>query len=1457
MSPKEREKHLRHPFRKRILKAVLSIFLALLFLEFIVYFGSNLLLTNWARKTINEATSEVYQIDFNRINISLIRRGVFLDGIIMKPNERVEGSENQTLFDLSLDQLALKGSWYSVTENNFYLGKLEFDNPNIKLDMGKSDSRASENQSTEEQISAVKSLEQEIRKSIEKTKLNALIIKEVEINNADLFFFNFLSNNSLKVENSRLTVRDINWTSKEEWTTPFNARGFEFDLENGQYLLPDGVHMVSAKKVFVSSLDNLIDIEDFNIRADKSRESKFYYQLSLDKLRLNSVDLNRAFTTSDLFVEEIVLNYPQFDIAHSESTETTEGVGSSDLNELIEGVLKSVQVKELSINQGKFVSADVLDTLRNRISIGDLDFKMIQFYLGEDDSLKQDQFFYGKDASMEILEADIYLSDQVHRIQGDRISVSSFKDDILVENFRINPRDGYSSELQPNTLIRIDLPQLTLSDAHLKKWYNEGKFDIDELVIDNPKVEIISNNVRAKTNKGPVKGVGELLEGYFQEMKVNKFDLNNGEMLFTNATGVRSDDIGFEKFSLFLEDVLINPLETMESKELFLAKEMVLELDDYRLKLKDNLHEFSAQQIVIDSKNELVQIKGFIIQPEDPAQISSNLTTYGKSGVIDLNIPLFRAEGIDIRRAFFDEELRIKLINIPSSTISLRQYDSKKNKQRGPSGPTSSTDIEELLTAYFNSIEVDSLSFRQGKLAYENNSGDKSISISEENLDVNLKNFRVDRGVSERSSQTFFSDEIDVEFKEYSFSLAGGNYRAFTEDVRYNSKEEKISIENLRLEPTSTLESKIKLRILFPKVTLLGADIDAFLFDNILDLQKLEVVGSNINLEINPEIERKSRSESSSGQRTAQLPKSIDLIKIDSIEANQSNLDVNYLFGESDQQSIQTKFDLLVKGFNLDSISSRDENISELFDEVKISLQDFSFALPDSVHTLKFSDVVLNTTTDESTFTDFEIVPGDYKGQVGKPVIKAHINSLGIKNNKLASIIQSGQFNVTQLSLTHPKLEVYLDEKVDRVSSTNSKNSKDRSKNGLINSIVLDDLLLIEGEMKFFSKELEPLPRLDFEGINLSLNNLALELMRSNQAIGLDYFLDKNPSLSLKNYSIFTEDSLNKISIGKVNYLDQQLLLQDVKFQPTLGSYDYLRKKIFQSDAIKATAKSVLLDGVQLEEFLDNQKLRADRMLLDSLEMDVFRDKRIPKEEYIIKPMPQDLMQNVPFDVDIDSVLIRNGLVRYQEFAPRAMLPGSIYFSDLNGDITPFILVKEGKDYPIESSRLHVTSKLMGEGDVLLNAELFYDDPFPMNVDVEMGELDLRLLNNMLSRGVFVKILEGKVNDGNWNFTIDRERAIGSMNFHYEDLKIELLDSLTLESGKGKLNFMSFLGNLFAKNSNPRKFFNRDKTSDIYYERDKSKFIFGGWWKATFSGLKGSLGLGQAKMPKRKEEEEK
>ncbi len=215
MTEEHKEKHSRHPLRKKALRWVMFTFLALLFLEFIFYFGSNLVLSNWARRTINEVAKDVYSVDFNRVRFSLFRRGIFMDGIVMKPIGERRPDQTQAIFDLSLDQLALKNLWYDFSEEILYVGRIEFDNPNISMDLPPKE-LAKEDSTTNTTGSPVKSLEDELKKIIDKINFTGVFISELEIKNADLFFLNFLSQNSLKAENTRLLVKDIDWTTREE-----------------------------------------------------------------------------------------------------------------------------------------------------------------------------------------------------------------------------------------------------------------------------------------------------------------------------------------------------------------------------------------------------------------------------------------------------------------------------------------------------------------------------------------------------------------------------------------------------------------------------------------------------------------------------------------------------------------------------------------------------------------------------------------------------------------------------------------------------------------------------------------------------------------------------------------------------------------------------------------------------------------------------------------------------------------------------------------------------------------------------------------------------------------------------------------------------------------------------------------------------------------------------------------
>ncbi|WP_439487785.1 hypothetical protein [Algoriphagus sp.] len=1456
MAEEQKQKHSRHPFRKKVLRGVMFAFLALLFLEFVVYFGANFLLSNWARQKINEVAKDIYVVDFNRIRVSLFRRAVFMDGIIMKPIGERRPDQNQALFDLTLDQLALKELWFDFSDRVLYVGNIKFDNPNISMDLPPrvDTGEADEGSEREEQGgSAVKALEDELKKIITKSNFPGVYISELEIDHANLFFLNFLSHNSLKAENSRLLVRDIDWRSSEEWGTPFNAAGFEFDLDDVIFPLPDGVHAIQSEKVHISSLDNVIDISGFRLNSDKTIESKAYYDVYLGKLRVGNVNLNEAFMTSNVMIDEIVLRDPEFKVQNSISSQA-DSTATGDLNELIIGILKSFEVKELSVNNGKFTTHELEDTLKNRIDIQKLDFKMINFYLGEDQSRKTDQFFYGEEAAMDLENADLYFSDNVHVIYGDRVSVSSFKDEIVIENVRVEPREKSLDEHDANHILRIELPKLVLSNANLKRLYNEGVFSIGEMLVQSPKVEI--TELTSKEEPANREVVRQLLEGYLNEIAIGKMDLREGEVQFKNDKGLRSDDVGFERFSLLLENVLVQPHVESDVRNRFLAEEMVLSLYKYRLKLRDNLHEFMADKVLIDSKNSLVVVNNFTLRPEVPDSLQNILTAYGKSVILDISIPEFRVEGIDLMAAYVEEKLMINRILVPSPVASVTRFRKRSIADVAASQVESADEIESLLTSYFDSIQIDSISFSNGQVQYSNFAGKRDITLSEDSLSLNLKGFYLEKGQGKNHERTFFSDEIDLILRKYDFSVAGGDYDVDTDGLRFNSRSKIIAIDNLTISPSNTFRSKIALSLNLPSVTLEGVDIESFVFDNQLKLDKLAVDGSTINLEINKNYKNDSSQLGAISVTSNTLPKSIELVSIGAIEASNSSLSLNYRVGNDDFESIQTDFDLGILGLNLDSAANARKDIAGLFDEINLTLKDFSYTLPDSIHTVKFSDLYVDNSADETVFSNFEIVPNTLTGNAGTPILSAKLDELGVQNNTLRDIQSTGIFDLTQLRLLNPKIDIYLDT-VLRVPKTKSeKDTMKSAKSGLVESIMLQDILVSNGDIALHNKDSGPIPRMAFNKVNFGLESLGFDLLNTNNSLSPQILLDKDLSLSLANYEVFTKDSLHRVKIGKIKYVDNTLVLDQVHFRPTMGRYEFLRRKGYQDDAIEASVDRIQLEEIDFDAYFLNKNLKAQVLRMEGMRMDVFRDKRIPLKEGVIKPMPQELMENALFDLEIDSVIVQNGLIRYQEFAPKAMLPGAIRFEEVNASIAPFMMRKKSaQEFPLETSVLDIHAKLMGEGDVKLKAVMNFGYPYPMDVDVELGEFDLRLLNNMLSRGVFIKVVDGKVTDGKWDFRMDEDVARGTMNFKYKDLKIAFLDSLTLERGTGKLGLMTFLANAFTKSSNPRKFFNRRVTSRVYFERDKSKFVFGGWWRATFSGLKGSLGLGQPKVPRKEEEE--
>jgi hypothetical protein len=244
-------------------------------------------------------------------------------------------------------------------------------------------------------------LENEIKKSVRQLGLSSIQVKAIEINHANLFFLNFLSQQELLTKNASLKLLDLDWTPNEVWERPFNARGFEMELDEVTFPLPDGIHRLKSAKVKISSLEKTMDLEQLSLSSDLSKPSKNYYSLALEEVHIGNVDWNKAFRTGRLDIEELALNAPQIEVIQS-SSPLGSATPTGDLNDFIRGKLAAISIKEFSINGGSFLRKEKEDSLRNRIELEQLDFKMLGFHLGEATRKTTSAFFYGTDASMKI-----------------------------------------------------------------------------------------------------------------------------------------------------------------------------------------------------------------------------------------------------------------------------------------------------------------------------------------------------------------------------------------------------------------------------------------------------------------------------------------------------------------------------------------------------------------------------------------------------------------------------------------------------------------------------------------------------------------------------------------------------------------------------------------------------------------------------------------------------------------------------------------------------------------------------------------------------------------------------------------------------------------------------------------------------------------------------------------------
>lgn len=434
-----------------------------------------------------------------------------------------------------------------------------------------------------------------------------------------------------------------------------------------------------------------------------------------------------------------------------------------------------------------------------------------------------------------------------------------------------------------------------------------------------------------------------------------------------------------------------------------------------------------------------------------------------------------------------------------------------------------------------------------------------------------------------------------------------------------------------------------------------------------------------------------------------------------------------------------------------------------------------------------------------------------------------NISSIAVKGISITQFLFNQALDVQEVSIETGTVQINLNS--FKKENTEDNNSKLPFKSLRIAKLNVNNL------SSFIGKDSTQI----CEGmVNLSVSKIA---SRDNSPVNeLTAYTLGRIEAHLTRVKAYESEGLYRFEIGsiRVDSEKEKLRLDTFYLIPLHSKYRFARIAGKQTDRINVFIQTFDVEGLQYKALADSS-IVVKKIAITGGEVLAFRDKRRPFRETKKKPLPMELLQSISMPIEIDTIIIDNTKITYEEFPEEGFESGKVIFQDLQA-ILSNISNRTYYNKP-KHATLKASTKLMGKGKLEASFELPIGGG-NYRATGRLNGLALSYLNPMLENLAFISVESGRLNEMTFNFDYNDKISNGTLTINYRDLKIR---GLKKQAKEEKNDLKSLVINTIIKTDKDSKTPIEKRTGTISFERDQQRQIFNFWWKSLLSGVKSSV----------------
>lgn len=409
--------------------------------------------------------------------------------------------------------------------------------------------------------------------------------------------------------------------------------------------------------------------------------------------------------------------------------------------------------------------------------------------------------------------------------------------------------------------------------------------------------------------------------------------------------------------------------------------------------------------------------------------------------------------------------------------------------------------------------------------------------------------------------------------------------------------------------------------------------------------------------------------------------------------------------------------------------------------------------------------------------------------------VNGSVRKIRMSGVKIMELVFEKKVNISELRMEEPAFRLIRKDSTGKPADTSKAFQdlfRDIVSRGLIKNFVLED-----GTAELYIQK-DSLVRFgQFTDLNIRAEGLRTDSVTVMNTVP---FQVENIHTSLKNLQIqVSENQLFKMGELDFDFKEREFSFRDLSMKFSEPWTEVVKKMEFQVDMIEFDLKELKIISVKTNsDPFGLWTIIADKILLDSLIFHDGRDKNINRPPDVVKERIEELIESIPFPVELDTLQIINSDISYSEIPKGESEPGTIHFREFSALILNV--------YSIDSLQrdgelvMEADTKLNGAGAMKVTIKVPYNSG-TFNLLATLGPMDMAKLNPTLELMASVKIGSGKLRGMVLEMDADAYKSRNRFTIDYQDLEIDL--SKVSEGGVEKKNaFFSKVANLAINRDN-------------------------------------------------------